>query len=345
MTAHRAFLYTTSILFWLSFFGYGVACTSSVGDERSKVHCTLLALAGTISSTEALSSINYSLNKIAFSDTLGNKSSGFSELRTNTYPIFAYEHNVNGGNPRKNLEVGPLIFNSNSEYYRYDALTFGIGFNANYRYVLVDGFYGSLKIGANLQTPLSNSDKITNNSVEACISKQIKGWNFLDVCLDQSTAKKTLSDSKQKQVFAGFTNYFSTKGDQTSSVKLGLGRELNNEEYTNAKLSFDRIDSLGEGTRYDLGLKKSKFNDGLFGRSIGYSIEKRIKSKAVRLNISRSYDSLSPLLGVDRDEWTNSLSIAMPIGKRLYLSIGAKYINSSIDYFDDQQYLFSFSFR
>ena len=288
------------------------ACVSQFVDERLRLYCELNSIAGTVADTQRIEKINQSMVRLGFTDLYLKKPNGFYNVGSYFWPIINYEPNVNGGNPPKNLTVGNLTFQSDPDYFRKEALTIGAGAIASFRKIHALGLYSDSKIGKSIQKSVNSDDEIMRTWAQFCLSKKIKGWNFLDVCYSNNLNSQTLVRQFSDYISAGYLHFLSDSKNSNKLIKFVLIRENNAQVLNSLKLSFSKLRLSGKGEEIEGLYKVSKEQRSVYAYGAKFKSEFSIGSNIVNYDIGYLFENQSPLLGVDRKDKTINLKASIP---------------------------------
>ena len=323
-------------IFW-SVPSIGVPCTSSLADEGSRLYCNLSRISATVVSKSRLLMINQSMKRLAFQDLNQTDPANYKEMRFSSQPLLQHESNVNGGNPKKNLTIGNLTFDSDPKFFKKEAVTVGINLTGNVRYVFRRGFYGNVNAGTNLKHAIGLNERILSNQISSCVVKQVTGWNYVDVCTEKTFENKRFNQNHNTNFNFKYKRYYGHSDGSTKLFSFGLSKEVNGYEYQGVEISLNQIDLNDLGQNFAISARQSKKSSTPFGYTFGYKREIELFSNNVTFDAQYSFDLLLPVLGVRREDKRVGLGIKVPLSRRFDMALGYNVNDSSINYFDDRQ--------
>ena len=100
-------------------------CLGLGASERLELRCLIQATEGRAIDARVAQLLDTRLKNIGINEGLGIERSingNGPTLSLSIYPILRFEPNINGGNPRKTLQVGDLVFNSEPENFKQAAI-------------------------------------------------------------------------------------------------------------------------------------------------------------------------------------------------------------------------------
>jgi hypothetical protein len=250
------------------------------------------------------------------------------------YPNLYYSDNINGGNPDKKLRLGNLEFDGEPDLIAKAGLVVGLTLSGSSRFTYGEGKYLNTSFSLSQAYSPEHSLSYTQSNLQVCTKNKIRQNAHIDVCASANKQNKEVSSSDENSLTTSYSKMFLNEFGATE-VKMGL-RRVSAQDYEQNQLTLSSDLIHTNNGFYSLGLTLGEsVKDQLTTRyAINVNAAKYYAGRKYNLSFTHGFSDGGKLLGVDRNERTNSVVISTAIHANTSLSIGYANVRSSIDYFD-----------
>ena len=321
------------------------SCTANSAETRLQSFCLIEESKGKLMLRETLMALDSRIKREGYARGLGLP--GHAAAHTSTFsvtPILDYSSNVNGGNPARPLVLGELTFDGDPDFYRKEGVLAGVGASTSGRLIYGPGRYADYSIGASYLHSPGNDAAITRVSLNACSKNQIVALWFVDACASGSRIDRELSDDLSRAVTLSAVRLL--KQDSSyHQFKGGLRRAFAVDyEQNQFVFGIETIRPRGVYTSIEGSIGEAIENELATRQSLSATIGTTFGKRPLRATLSLSHSDGGKLLGIDRADQSQSISVSYTLTPRLTLSLGYRQTDSSIDYFDDAEPTFGIQF-
>ena len=320
-------------------------CLGLGASERLELRCLIQATEGRAIDARVAQLLDTRLKNIGINEGLGIERSingNGPTLSLSIYPILRFEPNINGGNPRKTLQVGDLVFNSEPENLQTSGAVLGLGVSGRGRYAYGSQQFIDYSLRTSLQTSPWATDKIRSSQLRICNSSKLHGAFYLDVCGALSEENKTLSQSRSEELTVGMLHI----GNLLAGEPYEFGVEVQNLIQSSNEQKRVQF-KWGQYTKFGVVNFKTIFgepSDTFHSLDFSYDIQigSVIAGKRVQLSLSTAGYSGSQYFGVERKDRTTRILSEIPVGRGAKVQFGFSQNDSSIDYFSSYEPILEF---
>lgn len=261
------------------------------------------------------------------------------------YPNIFYSSNINGGNSEKPLVIGNLEFESDPSLVTEKGLVFSLNIDGSARSTYGEGKYvNATLVGSYVMAP-EHQSKYTTARADICSMYKLQGTTYFDACASASMQKKEITENKDKSMTASISKLRSLDDFGFIEQKITLTK-LETDDYVQnqASVSVDAIYQSNLYSSLSLHLGEPINNQLTMRYGINANFSSLFDGKKYSFAISHGYSSGGMLLGAERSDITNSVTISTNISANAKINVGLTKIDSSIDYFDQTYPSLSFMY-
>ena len=325
--------FTLLISFILSFLITSAASASCLvfnENERLSNFCLLESVKGKIIDKNTAALVTQKLKREGYFGGLKK-----SDWSTSFYPVFDYSNDINGGNPNKPLVLGGMVFDGDPELIRQEGVIATLNLRASNRSTLGSGKYFQTNVSGSYSFSPEHKNGFSNASINACYKNKITSQNSLDICASASNQKKEISESNNKSLSLALSNLSFNNDVGFSEGQIRVKR-IGNDSYIQNQLAIS-LDTIHKQKFFStLRLRKGEPVDSQIALNYGLdlSLSRIIKNRKYSLSIGQEYRDGGMLLGVDRSDLANTISLNAMINANTRIRVGYTSNNSTIDYYD-----------
>ena len=338
---------TLSICFVLSSVGETQAsCLNPNADTRLRTYCvaeTLVGNAVTLSDALLLDTL---LKREGFATGIGlTNPVDKSTTQTFVSPVLDYNTNINGGNPNRPLVLGGLTFTGDDAFLRRDGLVAGVGAGVNGRSIVGEGRYLDYGIAANYAYSPQHSLSIARGSANVCSRNRIANQWYVDACGDATRLVRNLAAENTAGLTLSTAKLFATGNGAYHSTSFGVRRYYAEAYQQNQiQLGWNTVRNRGAYTGFTFSFGEAVPNQLAQRRSVSATVGTTVFDRALTATASYSYADGGRLLGFERNDGTRSLTLNYALNANLSVTVGYRTVDSSIDYFSEQEPIVSIQF-
>ena len=322
------------------------SCINNSAEARLQTFCLVEESKGKLMLRETFEALDARIKREGYARGLGLPGEvPAQQFTASAFPILDYSSNVNGGNPVKPLVLGEVTFDGDPALYRKEGALTGAGISTNGRVIYGPGRYADLSIGASYLVSPEHSSDITRIAVSACSKNQIVPLWFVDACLAASRTDREISDDQSRNLSLSAVHLI--KSESGNYHQLGAGiRRVFDTSYDQNQLVFEieTIRPAGIYTALSASIGAAVENELATRQSISATIGTSLAKRPLRATVSMSHSDGGKLLGIDRADRSQSISLTYALSPRFSLSLGYQNTDSSIDYFDTSEPTLSLQF-
>lgn len=304
-------------------------CLAFTENERLANYCLLETISGKLVDENTAAIV---FQRLSFEGYFGGLPKAISDY--DITPTLYYSDNINGGNPDKKLKLGNLEFDGEPDLVSKEGTVVGLTLSGSSRFTYGEGRYLNTTVSASLAYSPEHSLSYTQTNLQVCTKNKIRRNTHIDVCASANKQNKEISSSDESSFTTSYSRMFFNDFGATE-VKMGI-RRLSAQEYQQNQLTLSSDLIHTNNGFYSLGLTLGEsVKDQLTTRYvINMNAAKYYAGRKYNLSFTHGFSDGGKLLGVDRNERTNSLVISTAIRANTSISIGYANVRSSIDYFD-----------
>jgi hypothetical protein len=321
-------------------------CLNPNADTRLRTFCVAETLEGnTVTLGDALL-LDTLLKREGFAAGLGlpNQVERHSS-QAFVSPVLDYNSNINGGNPDRALVLGALTFNGDEALVRRDGIVAGAAMGVNGRRIYGDGDYLDYGLSASYAYSPEHDMGIARASAYLCSRNHIAGQWYGEACGDVSRLVRDLDAETTRGVSFGATNLFTTGNGAFHSASFGIRRHYTEDYQQNQlQLSWNTVRSSGPYTSLRLSFGEALPNQLVTRSAVSATLGTTLFDRALTATMSYSYADGGRLLGFERNDTTSSININYAVTPNLALNVGYSEVDSSIDYFSEDEPVVSIQF-
>ena len=321
------------------------ACLPTPTDTRLQTLCLTEQAEGKAVDLRTVQLIDFRIKQEGYARGLGLpgavKQHQFAPYAT---PVLDYNTNINGGNPNKTLTLGNLDFEGDPNLVRTRGIVAGVGVGANGRSILGAGRYIDYTIGGSWTSSAQHDQTITRTFASACSKNHIENLWYLDGCVATNRTQREIQTDRNSSVSLAISKLIPNDGSY-HQASAGVRRTYDKDyEQNQLIVSVDTIRVGSVFTSFSLALGEGVENTLATRQSVSATVGTVLNQRALRATANYSYSDGGKLLGVDRADTAQSLSITYAVHPRFSVSVGYRNTDSTIDYFDDYEPTFGIQF-
>ena len=302
-------------------------------------YCALSLIAGKKVSRDAAILIERKLWDRGFDVNLSTEHIDKPKDRTRPFAFAGIDYvaNMNGGNPKKDVQIGEHVFTGDEALVGLSgfmpSVTAGLSYLRQVHRGHIVTFSSDARFRRHLETGYEN--KLYN--IRGCSSQHIADWSFIDVCLRYRAVLKKLSKSEDRTVSVAGAKVFSHPGDNSfAQARIGVVR-LKTRDYVHRHIVAGYVMLFPE-QRFHLSLegRLGEKNQSKHVMRSGLTVRAGIRRFKLPLSFSYSLEHYrgSRLFGVDRKDRTQTVAVTARLTDRWSASLGFEKNTSRINYFD-----------
>jgi len=324
----KRFLLIASLI--LSFASSAQAnCLAFTENERLANYCLLETISGKVVDENTAALV---FQRLSLEGYFGGLPKAVSDY--DITPTLYYSDNINGGNPDKKLRLGNLEFDGEPDLVAKTGTVVGLRLSGNSRFTYGEGRYLNTSVLASLAYSPEHSLSYTQSNLQVCSKNKVRRDAHVDICASLNKQNKEISSSDESSVTTSYSKMFLHEFGATE-LKISL-RQLSAQDYEQKQLTLSSDLIHTNNGFYSVGLTLGEsVQDQLATRYIfNVNAAKYYAGRKYNLSFTHGFSNGGKLLGVDRNERTNSLVISTAIRANTSLRIGYANVTSSIEYFD-----------
>ena len=260
-------------------------------------------------------------------------------------PILDYSTDINGGNPTKDLVLGNLTFKGDRAFYRKKGLLVGAGIGAGGRHIYGAGRYVDFGVGASYAHSLDHDIGVTRTFINACSKNHVRNHWYLDACATSQKLKRDIADDTNSSASLNIAKLFTTGSSNYHQASFGV-RRFFDDDYEQNQLTFglQNIHSNGIFTAFNAAVGANVKNMLATSHSISATVGTSLFNKPISATYSYSFADGGKLLGVDREDSSQSIAITYTVHPRFNITVGYRALDSSIGYFNESEPIIGIQF-
>ena len=328
-----AMLFIASLLFYTPAF----AC-NSVSDERLRVYCLFNTINNKNISKDFALYVDRELKRVGYSEGLGINRISIStkpELKFNG--TLEWDHNLNNGNPYKDLVLGTLTFKGDPKLVAKSGFVAGVYASLKNRYIYAEGSYLDFSASVKHAVSPKHSLKVSSLYSNICDTRNLKNWWYLNTCLSTSSIQKDISTSKTTSLSFGGSKLFKLGQDNYNHFSFGVIRN-NYDTYSQNQIfiKHDFTNTYNPYLSYSVTVGEPVKDQLATQFAIQVSASRKINNKLLNMSAHFSKAAGGRILGYYHEENRYTIKSSYPIFGRIAGSIGYTKTNSSLDYYDQE---------
>ncbi|WP_147298877.1 hypothetical protein [Rhodosalinus sediminis] len=322
-------------------------CPEPSTDERLNLFCFAERYDGEVVTAAEATRYDYQLKRSGYERGLGlpARVNQFS-FQPYVAPILRYDTDINGGNPDKPLQLGSLTFVGDPKLVRQEGVVVGAGIGAYGRYLVGEGRYVDYGLGASYAHSPEHDIGIERRFASVCSKNHVGNWWYLDGCMRSSFVKKNLTEETRNSISLSTAKLFTSSEDVHHEVSVG-GTRVYDEDYQQNQLSvgFETIYSNGWYSAVDATIGEDVDGEIAVQNAVSASLSLPVFERSLTITASYSEADGAKLFGIERADYTTSLSVVYSVYRNIDVVAGYTETDSSINYFDEAAPSFSVRFE
>jgi len=322
------------------------SCLNANADTRLRTYCVAETLLGNA----------VTLNDVLLLDTLF-KREGFtagiglphqvpqSSTQSFVTPVLDYNTNINGGNPNRPLVLGGLDFTGDENFLRKEGVVAGVGAGVNGRTVYGNGDYLDYAVSASYAYSPQHGLSTARGSANLCSRNHIANQWYVDACGDTTRLVRDLAAENTAGLTLTTAKLFTTGNGAYHSTSAGVRRYYAESYQQNQiQLGWNTVRNRGAYTGFNFSFGEAVPNQLAQRRSVSATVGTTVFDRALTATVGYSYSDGGRLLGFERNDTTRSINISYGLTQNLSMNVGYRSIDSTIDYFSEQEPIVSVQF-
>lgn len=258
------------------------------------------------------------------------------------FPTLGYESNFNGGIGQDSVSINGIPFTVAPEQRSVEDSYAGLFMALGGYYVLEPGHRLTFDLTGQYARGLTTDLDTLSANLSACYAFDASNWTYLNLCASTNYAQKDLSIDRVNAQRITLGKVFDT-GAYPSALELGLSKvESDSAQYDQASLDYHLItDSFS----LDAGVSASIAKSGQApDHSVYGTLTKTIFGRPISASLRHTRSSGGTFLGLQREEKQNSVSLSMPLNRKISFVMGYSRTTSPIEYFEKEEFTARFAF-
>lgn len=305
--------------------------TVAAQDERLQLYALLNSVEGKLVTKGVAQELNKRLTDQGYISEGSNNQS----LKLAVVPTLAFDQNINGGNPSRDLVLGNIRFVGDKALHEKSGVLAGGFLDAKGRQIIGAGHYLTYGLRGGYSYNETHNVSVVRTNFNFCAINNVESWSYLDVCANHSIVNKAITRNSTTNFNFSLTHLFTSSTGNYHKTTWSMNR-LFTDEYEQDQIILDftsildnhstAIISLTAGEAVDDQLVTQLSMSGRYGTKLG--------NRNVWLGANFSTASGGKLLGFDRSDKVSHVSITYQLSDQLTATLGFQNTDSSIDYFD-----------
>lgn len=330
---------TVALIALLLPFEANATCVSSQADPRLQTYCIVNSVQGQRVNLRTAQLVDYRLKQEGYERGLGLpgavQQTTFSPYAT---PIVDYSTDINGGNPNRPLVLGNLTFTGDETLLRKEGLIAGVGIGANGRHIYGEGKYVDYSLGASYAHSPEHDIGIGRTFANLHSKNHIRNHWYVDAYASTSKLQRDLADDTSSTVGLDLVKLFATEQRSYHQATVGVRRFYDDDyEQNQLTVGLQNIHSNGLYTAVNVTVGEAVKNTLATSHSISATVGTSLFNKPISATYAYSFADGGKLLGIEREDTSQSLTISYAVHPRVNITIGYRDTDSSIGYFSESQ--------
>lgn len=322
------------------------SCINANADTRLRTYCVAETLVGNAVTLNDALLLDTLLKREGFAAGIGLANLvDTSTTQTFVSPVLDYNTNINGGNPNRPLVLGGLTFTGDEESLRRKGVVAGVAAGVNGRRVYGDGDYLDYALSASYAYSPQHGMGIARGSANVCSRNHIANQWYMDACGDTTRLVRDLAAETNSGLSLSTAKLFTTGNGAYHSASVGVRRYYAEAYQQNQiQLGWNTVRNRGAYTGFTFSFGEAVPNQLAQRRSVSATVGTTVFDRALTATASYSYADGGRLLGFERNDGTRSLTLNYALNANLSVTVGYRTVDSSIDYFSEQEPIVSIQF-
>ena len=322
------------------------SCLNPNADTRLRTYCVADSLLGNAVTLNDALLLDTLLKREGYAAGIGLPNRvETSTVQTFITPTLDYNTNINGGNPNRPLVLGGLEFNGDEEFLLKEGIVAGVGAGINGRSIVGEGRYLDYSIAANYAYSPQHSMGIARGSTNVCSRNHIANQWYVDACGDATRLVRDLAAENTAGLTLSTTKLFATGNGAYHSTSFGVRRHYAESYQQNQiQLGWSTVRNRGAYTALNAAFGETVPDQLSLRRSVNATVGTTVFNRALTATVGYSYSDGGRLLGFERNDTTRSINISYSFTQNLSLNVGYRTVDSTIDYFSEQEPIVSVQF-
>lgn len=322
------------------------SCLNPNADTRLRTFCVAETLVGNAVTLNDALLLDTLLKREGFAAGIGLVNPvDTSTTQTFVSPVLDYNTNINGGNPNRPLVLGGLTFTGDENFLRKEGVVAGVGAGINGRSIVGEGRYLDYSIAGNYAYSPQQSLSIARGSANLCSRNHIANQWYVDACGDATRLVRDLAAETNSGLSLSTAKLFTTGNGAFHSTSVGVRRYYAEEYQQNQiQLGWNTVRNRGAYTGFNFSFGEAVPSQLAQRHSMSATLGTTVFDRALTATASYSYADGGRLLGFERNDTTRSLTLNYALNPNLSVTVGYRTVDSSIDYFSEQEPIVSVQF-
>ena len=337
------------VLFFLIFFvpqASYAGCIDNINDTRLATYCLINSLNGATIDLKTASYIDHSLKNEGFASGLGfNANVPVVTHKSYVVPILGYDSNINGGNADRPLVLNGLSLVGSEQNLKRAGVILGALAGLNGRSIYGEGRYLDYSVSVSYAHSTKHRIGVKRSAASVCSRNLLSDNWYIDGCGDSSRLVRDLAaETKSGMSFsAGKLFAFGRHGFHSTSI--GIRRHFADDHtQSQVQLTWDTARPRGVYTSISASFGRPVKDTLAMQQSLVGTLGATVFKRALTATVAYSYASGGRLLGALRNDTSRAISVKYALTEKISLGIGYNSIDSSVDYFDENEPIFSIQF-
>lgn len=315
------------------------SCLNPSTDSRLQTYCLVNSSKKQRIDLQTAQIVDYRLKQEGYERGLGLpgavKQTSFSPYAT---PIVDYSSDINGGNPNRALVLGNLTFTGDETLLRKEGLVAGFGVGANGRHIYGEGRYLDYGLGVSYAHSPEHDIGIGRAFTNLHSKNHIRNHWYVDAYASTSKLQRDLADDISSTVGVDLVKLFASEQHSYHQATVGV-RRFYDEDYKQNQLTFGlkNIHSNGLYTAVNVTVGEAVKNTLATRHSLSTTVGTSLFNKPISATYAYSFADGGKLLGIEREDTSQSLTISYAVHPRVNITIGYRDTDSSIGYFSESE--------
>ena len=260
-------------------------------------------------------------------------------------PMLAYDPNVNGGNPKKDFEIGDAVLIGSEENVAVADLTLGLNLSTDIKKIISEGDELRLDINSYVLRSVENAYYIKKINLEACAENDLGDWTFMDFCWTGNREYRSLISPKNETLSAAFTKIYSDQTNYPSAYSLTLSNHKEDaNKFSGVSLSYEGVWLEKNSFLASIKTYKSYSEELTPAWSMRTEISAFISEVPVKLELKNTHLNGGRIFGTKFSQALSQIGFSFQLknGPTTQLTLGK--VRSDLDYFNNTNVTLNFIF-
>ena len=243
------------------------------------------------------------------------------------------------------MTLGSITLRGDPLLQSKESITYGGGIGGVGRFVYDSGRYIDYFLTTSRAESLDYEDNIDTIAARACSKNHLKSWWYLDFCLLGYQEEKTLSESEIRQLDLSLLKLISSSQYRHHEISVTPKYLISeNYEQEQIELALETLHQSGAITEFSVLIGNNVDGEVATDAQFSFSLSKKISQHPAQLKFVQKKSTDAELLGFDRIDRSRYIGFSIKITPRIEIELGYSVTESTINYFDSNEFIGAINF-